>query len=92
MAALHGNWEETGKRGAPGKERRREEWRGVQGFSRGSSHPQGGKQDVARRQPCARHAGVLPTGRRRKKVFAEKPPRVWRISGQNKNCTLCKIW
>jgi hypothetical protein len=52
------------------------------GYSRGSSRPQGSKQEVE-------HGGhvqdtqVLPTRRRRKEFFfCRKPPRVWKIPGK----------
>jgi hypothetical protein len=76
MAALHGYWEEDGEeRSARERERDKGKERegGVQVPPGGPSRPPSGKQEVAHQRPCAGHAGVLPTGRRRKKVFAENP-------------------
>jgi hypothetical protein len=47
----------------------------------------GGKQEVEN-GGHAQDTQVLPTGRRRNEFFGRKSPRVWKISGKNKNNTL----
>jgi hypothetical protein len=85
----------TGEREERAREddRKEGEWRGVQGeVSRGVFSSFSGKQDVARRRPCAGHAGVHPTGRRRKGVFVENPLGFGGFLGNIKNCTLLQYF
>jgi hypothetical protein len=92
MAVLHGYWEQDGKRGRePGEERKEEgAWR--PGASRGSFSSFIGKQEVATLAPAQDTREVAAYWKKKKRRFCRKPPRVWKIPGKNKNCTLCKIW
>jgi hypothetical protein len=89
------HWEEDEKKEASGGKRKKDGEGGVASRGRspeGSSHPWSGKQDVAPRRPCAGHAGVHPTGRRRKGVFVENPLGFGGFLGNIKNCTLLQYF